>query len=134
MSPGQTGHKPGGVPPKFFMFIGFLLSPTKGVFSSESSSASTGKKRFGVYQKACFQRKGRKTHIHQRAFKVVVGDPFAQYWCIELPFLYRTCTKSSLPFCVAFAPLFPQGNWPFPVPENPPLSVGRPTISTGSLV
>ena len=23
MSMGQTGHKPGGVPPKFFMFIGF---------------------------------------------------------------------------------------------------------------
>ena len=22
-------------------------------------------------------------HIHQRAFKVVVGDPFAQYWCID---------------------------------------------------
>ena len=29
----------------------------KGVFSSENSSASTGKKRFGVYPKACFQGK-----------------------------------------------------------------------------
>ena len=26
MSPGQTGRTPGGVPPKFFMFIGFFLS------------------------------------------------------------------------------------------------------------
>ena len=25
MSTGQTGHKPGGVPPKFFMFIGFFF-------------------------------------------------------------------------------------------------------------
>ena len=28
MSTGQTGHKPGGVPPKFFMFIGFSF-PSK---------------------------------------------------------------------------------------------------------
>ena len=27
MSLGQTGHTPRGVPPKFFMFIGFFLSP-----------------------------------------------------------------------------------------------------------
>ena len=27
MSPGQTGRTPWGVPPKFFMFIGFFLSP-----------------------------------------------------------------------------------------------------------
>ena len=27
MSPGQTGRTPGGVPPKFFMFIGFFFSP-----------------------------------------------------------------------------------------------------------
>ena len=27
MSPGQTGRTSGGVPPKFFMFIGFFLSP-----------------------------------------------------------------------------------------------------------
>ena len=27
MSTGQTGHKPGGVPPKFLMFICFFLSP-----------------------------------------------------------------------------------------------------------
>ena len=29
MSTGQTGHKPGGVPPKFFMFIGFFSFPRK---------------------------------------------------------------------------------------------------------
>ena len=27
VSPGQTGRTPGAVPPKFFMFIGFFLSP-----------------------------------------------------------------------------------------------------------
>ena len=27
MSPGQTGRTPGGVPPKFFMFIGFFFFP-----------------------------------------------------------------------------------------------------------
>ena len=27
MSPGQTGRTPGGVPPKFFMFIGFFSFP-----------------------------------------------------------------------------------------------------------
>ena len=27
MSTGQTGHKPVGVPPKFFMFIGFFFRP-----------------------------------------------------------------------------------------------------------
>ena len=30
MSPGQTGRIPGGVPPKFLMFIGFFLSPVSG--------------------------------------------------------------------------------------------------------
>ena len=36
MSPGQTGHTPGGVPPKFFMFIiiGFFLSQFLLFFSS----------------------------------------------------------------------------------------------------
>ena len=45
---------------------------TKGVFSSENSSASAGKKRFGVYQKARLQGKKKEIHIHQRAFKVFV--------------------------------------------------------------
>ena len=50
----------------------------------------------------------------------------------------QTCTKSWLPFCVAFAPLFPKGNWPFSStgkpPSPPPLSVGSLIISTGSPV
>ena len=49
----------------------------------------------------------------------------------------RTFTESWLPFCVAFAPLFPKGNWPFFCTGNPPfppppLSVGSFTISAGS--
>ena len=30
MSTGHMGHKPGGVPPKFFLFIGFFLSRVEG--------------------------------------------------------------------------------------------------------
>ena len=37
------------------------------------------KTRSDVFQKACFQWKRRKNHIHQRAFQVFVGDVFAQY-------------------------------------------------------
>ena len=44
----------------------------------------------------------------------------------------QTCTKLWLPFCVAFAPLFPKGNVPFSSTRNPPASQGRPTISTES--
>ena len=62
---------------------------TKGVFSSENSSASTSKKRGLVYtKKLVFKGERRKIHIHQRAFKVVVGDPFAQYWCIDFGLLW----------------------------------------------
>ena len=51
---------------------------TKGVFSSENSSASTGKKGVLVYtKKLVFKGKEGKMHIHQRASKVFVGDPFA---------------------------------------------------------
>ena len=37
------------------------------------------KKRFGVYQKSCFQGEKKENTLHQSAFKVFVGDPFAQY-------------------------------------------------------
>ena len=69
--------------------IGGKKAYTKGVFSSENASASIGKKkRFGVYHKACFHGKKRRIiHIHQRAFKVFVGDPFAQHWCIDFGLL-----------------------------------------------
>ena len=46
----------------------------------------------------------------------------------------QTCTKSWLPFCVAFAPLLPKENWPFSGTGKHPLSVGSPSISTGSPV
>ena len=63
---------------------------TKGVFSSENSSASTGKREVWCIPKSLFSReKGRKMHIRQSAFKVFVGDPFAQYWCIDLGLLYK---------------------------------------------
>ena len=67
---------------------------TKGVFSSENSSASTDNKRGLVYTKnLVFKGKRRKIHIHQRAFKVFVGDPFAQYWCIDFGLLHIKTRK-----------------------------------------
>ena len=61
---------------------------TPKVFSALKTQApQQAKKRFGVYQKACFQGKKEKIHFHQSAFKVVVGDPFAQYWCIDFGLL-----------------------------------------------
>ena len=39
-------------------------------------------------------------HLHQNWFSQVVREN-------------QTCTKSWLPFCVAFARFFPEGNWPF---------------------
>ena len=30
---GTDGHRPGGVPPKFFVFIGFSLCPPKNLLS-----------------------------------------------------------------------------------------------------
>ena len=38
-------------------------------------------------KKLVFKGKRRKINIHQRAFKVFVGDPFAQYWCIDFGLL-----------------------------------------------
>ena len=56
-------------------WIGGKKVYTKGVFSSENSSASTGKKGLVYTKKLVFKGKTRKIHIHQRAFKVVVGGP-----------------------------------------------------------
>ena len=78
---------------------------TPKVFSAlKTQEPEQAKKRLGVYQKACFQGKRRKIHIHQRAFEAVVGGPFAQYWCIDLGLLHR-CTLQPekityLHFCV----------------------------------
>ena len=38
-------------------------------------------------RKLVFKGKRRKIHIHQRAFRVFVGDPFVQYWCMDLGLL-----------------------------------------------
>ena len=54
------------------------------------------KQRFGVYQKACFQGKEGEIHIHQRAFKVVVGDPFTQYWCIDFGLLFEANPRAKI--------------------------------------
>ena len=41
-------------------------------------------KRLVYIPKSLFSReKEGNTHIHQRAFKVFSGDPFAQYWCTD---------------------------------------------------
>ena len=44
----------------------------------------------------------------------------------------QTCTKSWLPFRVAFAPLFPKGHWPFSGTGNPP-PLSPPRLPVGSL-
>ena len=68
----------------FQLFIGGKKPYTKGVFSFENSSASTGPKRGLVYTKKLFFKAKRRTiNIHQSAFKVFVGKPFAQHWCID---------------------------------------------------
>ena len=53
MSPGQTGRTPGGVPPKFFMFIGFFLSPLKLLQESdkEKQLATAGRSHGGPSEK-----------------------------------------------------------------------------------
>ena len=38
--------------------------------------------------------KRRRLQIHQRAFKVFVEDPFAQYWCIDFGLLVEVRLKS----------------------------------------
>ena len=46
-------------------------------------------------KKLVFKGKRRKIHIHQRAFKVFVGDPFAQYWCIDFGLLKHGCKNTA---------------------------------------
>ena len=38
-------------------------------------------------KKLVFKGNRRKIHVHQRAFRVFVGDPFAQYWCVDFGLL-----------------------------------------------
>ena len=71
---------------------------TKGVFSSENSSASTSQKRgLACTKKLVFYGKRRKIHIHQRVFKVFVGDPSAQYWCIDFGLVCSACCPKMMP-------------------------------------
>ena len=77
--------------------LGWVLEPlrfggekvyTKVVFSSENSSSSIGQKEVWCIPKSLFSReKRRKIHIHQRGFRVFVGDPFAEHWCIDFGLL-----------------------------------------------
>ena len=61
---------------------------TPKLFSARKSQVpQQAKKRLGIYPKARFQGKRRKIHIHQRGFKVFVGDPFAECWCIDFGLL-----------------------------------------------
>ena len=63
---------------------------TPKVFSGlKTQVPQQAKKRFGVYHKACFQgKKKENTYTRQSASQVFVGDPFAQYWCIDFGLLY----------------------------------------------
>ena len=89
---------------------GGQISEGKGIHQKGASARKTqvrqqGKKRFGVYQKLVFKRKRRKTHIHQRGFKVFVGDPFAEYWCRNfglLRFVLKVCVCVCVCVCVFF--------------------------------
>ena len=47
-------------------------------------------------EKLVFKGKRRKIHIHQRAFKVFVGDPFVQYWCIDFGLLTKDVIFESI--------------------------------------
>ena len=52
------------------------------VFSALKAQVPQQAKRGLVYtKKIVFKGKRRKIRIHQSAFKVFVGDPFAQHWC-----------------------------------------------------
>ena len=91
----ETIHHPAAV--RTFSFGGKKVY-TKGVFSSENSSASTGKRRGLVYTKELvFKGKRRKIHIHQRAFKVFMGDSFTQYWCIDFGLLFFAAKRNRGP-------------------------------------
>ena len=71
-----------------------VLTTLTKVFSAlKTQVPQPAPKRFGVYQKACFRgKKKENSHIHQRAFKVFVGDPFAQHWCIDFGLLQNRTT------------------------------------------
>ena len=61
---------------------------TKGVFSVKTQLPQQAKKRLVYTKQLVFKGKRRKIHVHQGAFKMFVGDPFAQYWCIDFGLLF----------------------------------------------
>ena len=60
---------------------------TKGVFSSENSSASTGKKEVWCIPKSLFSREKEGNTYTPKSLQGVCGDPFAQYWCVDFGLL-----------------------------------------------
>ena len=67
---------------------------TPKVFSALKTQVPQQAKKGLVYtKKLVFKGERRKKHIHQRASKVFEGDPFAQYWCIDVGLLTILHTK-----------------------------------------
>ena len=62
------------------------------------------KKRFAVYQKLVFKGKRRKIRVHQSAFEMFVGGPFAQYWCIDFGLLKEGSQKREVSLKRRFPP------------------------------
>ena len=83
---------------------------TPKVFSVRKTQVpQQAQKRFGVYQKACFQgTKKDKKHVHQRGFKVFVGDPFTEYWCIDFGLLLNIRRELQN---FGFVTSFPKNSW-----------------------
>ena len=83
-----------------FFFLNICLRSegkeyTPKVFSALKTQAAQQAKRGLVYtEKLVFKGKEGKMHIHQRASKVFVGDPFAQYWCIDFGLLSDSLSRS----------------------------------------
>ena len=95
---------------QYFSHFGGKEVYTKGVFSSENSSASTGKKEVWCMPKSLFSRGHEGVYIYiytPKSLQGVVGDPFAQYWCIDpilLPFVLQYAShlyRDTPPICVA---------------------------------
>ena len=76
-------------------FIGGKNVHTEDVFSSENSSASTGKKEVWCISKACFQGKKEENTYTQKSLQGGFWDPFVQHWCIELGLLNSEGEKVS---------------------------------------
>ena len=74
---------------------------TKGLFQLWKLKCLNRQKRGLLYtKKLVFKGKNKEnTFLHQRAFKVFLGDPFAQYWCIDFGLPKIDFEQSSLVIC-----------------------------------